>query len=76
VNSGVFDAIFHLPVTERLQIAEALWDSIVESAEAESVLALSDEERAELQRRLDEHDRDPGSAVPWEKVRRKLLAGQ
>jgi len=34
---------------------------------------LTDEQRAELDRRWAEHVENPGSAVPWSEVRRKLL---
>lgn len=33
---------------------------------------LTAEERDEIDRRLAEHDRDPGSAIPWEEVRARL----
>jgi len=76
MSQGSFDDIFRLPVAERMEIAEALWNSIIDSPEAATVLELTTEQRAELHRRLEEHERDPSSAVPWEEVRRKLLAGK
>jgi putative addiction module component (TIGR02574 family) len=36
-------------------------------------LALTCEQAAEFDRRLEEHRADPSSALPWEDVRRKLL---
>ena len=33
---------------------------------------LTDELRAELDRRIAEHDADPDSAIPWEVVRERL----
>ena len=50
----------------------ALWESLTD-AEREGELALTDEQRAELDRRWAEHVENPGSAVPWSEVRRKLL---
>src|SRR5262245_23983855 len=50
---------------ERIALAMDLWDSIA----PEDMPPLSPEEIADLERRLAEHERDPGSAVPWEKVR-------
>jgi putative addiction module component (TIGR02574 family) len=52
----------------------ALWDSLT-PAEQEAEFDLTPEQRAELDHRLAEHIADPGSAVPWEEVRRKLLRG-
>jgi putative addiction module component (TIGR02574 family) len=36
-------------------------------------LALTRAQAAEFDRRLEQHRADPGSALPWEDVRRKLL---
>ncbi len=44
-----------LPVTQRIQIVEDLWDSIAADQEA---LSLTDEQRAELDRRLDAYEAD------------------
>ncbi|HUP21127.1 MAG TPA: addiction module protein [Gemmatimonadota bacterium] len=33
---------------------------------------LTEAQKAELARRLEEHRADPGSAVPWEEVRERL----
>lgn len=61
-----------LPVSERIQLVEDIWDSIAQDA-AEPDVNLSAEHRAELRRRLAEHRADPASAVPWEEVRAKLF---
>ena len=57
--------LLKLPPAERAEIAVTLWDSVMESAHA-SVLPLSVEQRTELDRRLAEHERYPGSAIPWD----------
>ena len=67
-----FEALRHLSVAERLQLVEDLWDSIAQDAPDEA-LPVTPELAAELERRLAEHERDPGSAVPWEEVRARLL---
>jgi putative addiction module component (TIGR02574 family) len=55
-----------LSIDDRLRLVEEIWNSIAEEAEAApDVLPLTDEQRAELARRVAEHERDPGSAVPW-----------
>ena len=61
-----------LPPGDRAELAMALWESLTE-AEREGELELTDEQRAELDRRWAEHLEDPGSAIPWSEVRRKLL---
>jgi putative addiction module component (TIGR02574 family) len=60
----------HLSVAERIQLVEDIWDSIAEHPEA---VPLTDAQRAEIERRLAEHRRDPRSAIPWEQVRAELL---
>jgi putative addiction module component (TIGR02574 family) len=67
-----FDALRHLSVAERLQLVADLWDTIAEDA-PEEALPLTPELAAELDRRLAEHDADPGSALGWDGVRARLL---
>ena len=64
--------LLKLPAAERAEIAITLWDSVAESADA-NVLPLTPEQRVELDRRIAEHDHDPGSAILWEEARRRLL---
>lgn len=63
------DELLKLSVPERIQLAEDLWDSIAAEPEA---LPLTEAQRAKIERRLAEHDRDPGSAIPWDEVRARL----
>lgn len=60
-----------LSVSERIQLVEDIWDSIV-SENPESV-QLTPAQRAELKRRLDAHDADPSNAVSWDEVRSELF---
>jgi putative addiction module component (TIGR02574 family) len=63
--------LFKLSVEERLQLVEDLWDSI-EADTRDKPFELSDEEKAELDRRLAEHEANPESALRWEDVRARL----
>lgn len=65
--------IFKLPANERAELAMALWESLTD-AERDAELTLTPEQEAELDRRWAEHLADPSSAIPWEDIRRKLLA--
>lgn len=62
-----------LPLEERIRLVEDLWDSI---AAEQAALALTPEQKAELDRRLDayEIDRNPGRPVAEviAEIRRKL----
>jgi putative addiction module component (TIGR02574 family) len=66
--------LLKLSASERIDSAMALWESLTD-AEREAEFALSPEQEAELDRRLAEHVANPGSAIPWEEVRRKLAGG-
>jgi putative addiction module component (TIGR02574 family) len=58
-----------LPVAERIQLVEDLWDSIAEDSGS---LQLTDAQRTELDRRLDDFEAAPGAGDSWEAVKRKL----
>lgn len=62
--------LLKLSVSERIQLVEDLWDSI--AAEQENV-PVTDAQKEELERRLEEHEADPDSAVPWSEVRERLF---
>jgi putative addiction module component (TIGR02574 family) len=64
--------LLKLPAGERAELAIALWESLSDT-ERDSALELTDEQRDELDRRWAEHVKNPGSAIPWSEVRRKLL---
>ena len=55
-----------LPVEDRLQIVGELWDSIAEDS---SSLKLTPDQLAELDRRLDDLEKNPSEGRPWEEVR-------
>jgi putative addiction module component (TIGR02574 family) len=52
---------------ERLKLLERLWDSL-----SDQDVELTPTQRAELDRRLDELDRDGPTGIPWEEVLRRL----
>ena len=54
---------------ERILHVQSLWDRIAEDPEG---VPVSDEMRAELDRRLAAHRADPSTAIPWETVKAEL----
>jgi putative addiction module component (TIGR02574 family) len=58
-----------LSIAERIQLAEDLWDSI---PPGEADLPLTEAQKAELDRRLEDLERDPDSGESWEVVRARL----
>ena len=69
MSSVPIEELLKLSVAERIQLVEDLWDSIAADPEG---LPLTEAQKAELDRRLEEHRADPHSAVPWEVVRERL----
>lgn len=62
--------VLELPVSERLKLVEAIWESI---AEAPDALQLTEEQRTELDRRLHEYERNPDAGSPWSEVKERIL---
>jgi putative addiction module component (TIGR02574 family) len=66
----IISELFKLSPAERIQLAEDLWDSV--AAHPEDLPPFTEAQRAEIERRLSDHERDPASAVTWQDVRRRL----
>lgn len=62
--------LLQLPLHERLQLLEDLWDSIAAHPEA---LPLSEAQRRELDRRWALHEQDPDRGIPWDQARTEIL---
>ncbi|MBW4660399.1 MAG: addiction module protein [Drouetiella hepatica Uher 2000/2452] len=61
--------ISQLSIAERIQLAEDLWDSILERQDE---LPLSDAQKQELDRRLENYQQSPTSGSTWEEVKQRL----
>lgn len=61
--------IAKLSYEEKLRLANDLWDEIERESES---LPLTDAQREEVERRLREHEANPGQYQTWEEVRREL----
>jgi len=58
-----------LSAEERLRLIEELWESFSESPES---VPLTDAQREELDRRLDDLERSGPEGIPWEEVLRQI----
>jgi len=65
--------VARLTVAERVELIEALWDSLRTHAD---VLLPSEADLVLIEERRAEHRRTPEAAIPWETVRAELLADQ
>jgi putative addiction module component (TIGR02574 family) len=60
-----------LPVEERLEVAEAIWESLESAADQPP---LPDWQRKILDERIAEDDADPETGSPWEEVKQRILS--
>jgi len=63
--------LLKLAAANRAELAMALWESLNDQ-QRDAATDLSDEQKAELDRRWAEHLKNPESAIPWSEIRRKL----
>jgi putative addiction module component (TIGR02574 family) len=71
----LLDEARRLSVTERIELVEAIWDTVAEDAALEQ-LPVPDWHREELDRRLADLESDPAAGSPWPEVRRRLERGR
>lgn len=63
--------IAQLSISERIQLAEDLWDSIVAENKTDE-FPLSEDQKQELDRRLEMYRQNPSQGSTWEEVKQKL----
>jgi putative addiction module component (TIGR02574 family) len=63
--------IDRLSVDDRVVLAHEIWDSV--AAEVERA-PLTEAQLRELERRLADHQANPGDVVPWEQIKAEALA--
>jgi putative addiction module component (TIGR02574 family) len=63
--------IDRLPIEERLTLVEEMWDSI---AADNAAVPMTDAQRIELQKRIEEDDAHPDDLIPWEQIKASTLS--
>jgi putative addiction module component (TIGR02574 family) len=58
-----------LTPAERLQLVEELWESLCDTSEA---VPLTEAQRTELDRRLDDLEEEGPMGIPWDEVVRRI----
>ena len=69
--SVILEEALKLPVAERRKLADDLYESIESSPEA---FSLTPEQEAELARRIEDYEKNPGGNFSWEEVEAEVLA--
>jgi putative addiction module component (TIGR02574 family) len=64
------DQLRKLPVSERIQLVEDLWDTIATDSDS---INLSRAQTEELDRRLDRYENSPGEGVEWTTLKSRIL---
>ena len=65
--------ILELPVEERIELVQSIWDSVAAVPEA---VQLTTEQRAELEDRVRDYRENPDNGSPWPEVRERILSGR
>jgi putative addiction module component (TIGR02574 family) len=69
MSSAVLDEILKLSVEDRIRIAQEIWDSV---AADETAVPVTQAQKDELDRRLEDMTRNPGAGRSWEEFRSEL----
>lgn len=66
--SHLHDEIGHLSAAEKIELLDALWESLEASPPP-----LTNEQRDELDYRVALYEQNPANVIPWEQVRADLF---
>lgn len=69
INRESIENIKKLSIAERILIVEDIWDSIISSNES---FPISDEQKKELDKRLEEYYKNPGEVRTWKEVKANI----
>ena len=66
---SVLDQLRELPVSERIQLVEDLWDTV--AADSSRIL-LSEAQLMELDRRIDRFEQSPEEGIAWSSLKARI----
>jgi putative addiction module component (TIGR02574 family) len=70
MDTNLRNQIKNLSVSERILLAEEIWDSV---AEENKSFVLSSSQKEELERRLESFNQNPNAGRNWEEIRSEFL---
>lgn len=65
----LLEEILELSVSERIQLAQDIWDSIATIPESHK---LSEDQKADLRQRLQHYKENPESGISWEDLKARI----
>lgn len=71
MSTSLLDEVKNLPLSQRIELIEILWESIAQEGYEPELTAAQAEE---LDRRLSAHHQDPNDVVPWDSIKTDLDA--
>jgi putative addiction module component (TIGR02574 family) len=69
MNTNLIEVAKGLSLPERIELLDALWESVVEDGYEPP---LTDEQKIELDRRLKAHRENPDDVIDWETIKAEL----
>lgn len=69
MSMNVIEAAKNLPLPERLELLDAVWESIIEEGYDPP---LTNAQAEELDRRIEAHKRNPNDVVDWKTIKAEL----
>ena len=69
MSTNLINEAKNLPLSQRIELIEALWESIAQEGHEPP---LTPEQADELDRRLTAHQQEPDDVVPWEAIKSEL----
>lgn len=70
MNGNLLEQARKFPVEEQIELVEAIWDGIVSRNAGRP---LTDAQKAELARRLADHEANRDDVIPWDEVKAAAL---
>lgn len=71
MNKIDISKIFELSVTQRILIAQEIWDSVTSNPES---IPLTEKQKKELDKRLATYLKNPDQGKPWSEVKDNILS--
>jgi len=69
MNETLLENAKALPLADRIQLLEAIWESVAEEGYEPQ---LTTNQAAELDRRFEAHQNDPNDVIPWNEIKTEL----
>jgi putative addiction module component (TIGR02574 family) len=69
MSTNVLEAAKNLPLPERLELLDALWESVIEEGYDPPI---TNAQAKEIDQRLKAHERNPDDVVEWKTIKTEL----